>query len=205
MPTMQERDRILAKQQPYGLAPEDDSRDYTESRVINITDEEVVFRIAQGPGAKPRRYRLAPYESGNAAGVNLQDGYAKPYKGAGRKLVRPIIERETMRHVYPRGPRLPMVVHEDRAEEARAAWVGALEAHAAATGKPIQAPAPRREPPRAPAREVAPQRDAPKLIGEEVGNEPIEPPHPDDVEVFADGEPAEDLIPQPVPTRKGRG
>lgn len=205
MPTMQERDRMLAaKTQPYGLAPEDDARDYTESRVVNITDEDVVFKIAQGPNAKPRRYRLAPFKQGNAASVTLQDGYVKPYKGAGRKMVRPIIERLTMRHVFPSGPRMPMVVDEEKAPAARAAWVAALAAGAVKAKAPITfAVRPEQLEPVARAAKAI----EPKFVGEEVGNEPIEPPHPDDEPIDSDGpSPTDDPLepPPPPPTRRGR-
>jgi len=123
---------------PYGLEPAEDALDYSEARVVNITDEEVKFTIATTPGAKPRRYTLAPFGK-PGCDVHLQEGYTKPYRGAGRKMIRPIIESRTLREPFPgarldnspdpkeaRPHTLPMVVHEDNAKAARKAWLAAM-------------------------------------------------------------------------------
>lgn len=120
---------------------------HSEERVVNITDEVVRFEIGTQPGSKPRRYRLAAYGRADS-GVSIQAGYAHEYKGVGRGMIPATIETLTEREVYPQGPigavgldgvarpiypagpRLPRVVREDKAEEARAAWKAGLQAGA---------------------------------------------------------------------------
>lgn len=124
----------MTDQNQYGMEPDDDAEDYSEARVVNVTDEDVTFKVATTAGSKARRYRLAA--SGQPGdSVHIQSGYTKVYRGAGRKDLAPLIERITMREVYPAGPHgadgkpvypagrsLPRVVHEDRADEARRLW-----------------------------------------------------------------------------------
>lgn len=124
-----------------------EAAEQAEAFVVNVTDEVARFEIAGHPGTRPRKYALAPFgkrlENGSGDRVSLQFGYALPYKGAGPNLIRATIETLTEREVYPGipgpidehgkrtwrlqpGPRLPMVVHVDKAEQARAAWLSAL-------------------------------------------------------------------------------
>jgi hypothetical protein len=104
-----------------------DAAEQSEARVVNVTDEVARFEIAQGPGSKPRRYRLQPW-GGADSGVHLQLGYTIETKGVGRAPIMPTIEQLTEREVYPGGPRLPMVVSVDngRADRAREKWMAAL-------------------------------------------------------------------------------
>ena len=44
----------------FGIDEDDDAIDYSESTVVNVTDEIVSFTVATTPGSKARRYRLAP-------------------------------------------------------------------------------------------------------------------------------------------------
>ena len=203
----------------YGqLIDDEDLVDYQESTVVNVTDDVVIFIIATQPGSKPRRYRLAPY--GDPAGrdrVTLVDGYAKEYEGAGTgKMCTPIIERITRREAfpagppvhdpiqqkivpkYPAGPRLPRVVHIDKAENMRARWEAAMSLHGqAVTMRPVMVqlevdhggtlkPSARVNDPAKP-----PGKKPVKL--EEVGNEPAESPpddmDDDDSDVVASGPP----------------
>ena len=160
---------------------EENAIEYRESLVVNITDEPVTFTIATQPGTAPRRYKLAPFGR-SMSSIHLQDGYTRPYKGAGRGTMAPIVERLTMRHVYPGGPRLPQVVHEEQAEQARAKWLAALAAKPTPTRRmalEIDVPAHLD-----PDRMVARSKPATSMIGEEVGHEPIEPPHPADVDAL---------------------
>jgi hypothetical protein len=178
----------------FGIDEDDDAIDYSESTVVNVTDEIVSFTVATTPGSKARRYRLAPYGK-NGDRINLQDGYAKPYPGAGRYMCPPIVERRTMRHVYPGSEeRLPMVVHEDRAAEVRAKWLAAVKKGAEkAKQKPITVALevnPHGEPVRATVK-------TPPLIGEVVGQDEMEAPHPDDVDAL-DEAPIASAPPAPV-------
>ena len=176
----------------YGLEQDDDPTSYSESVVVNVTDEDVVFRIAQTPGVKPRRYTLARHGRPGDR-VSIQTGYTQPYKGAGRGMVDPIIDRLTMRHVFHDGPRLPMVVHEEKAAEYRAKWVAALQAKASKdSSKPVTIAVQVDAVTRAPISAKVKPAPEPEFIGEEVGQDEIEPPHPDDVEdePIADGPPA---------------
>lgn len=191
----------MQKAPTYGLEVDDDDSPANQMvNVVNVTDEEVRFRIASIPGSKPLRYHLAPYgKQGDRVGI--QEGYANPYRGASRELMTPIIERLTARHVGGHeGAHLPMVVREERADEARAQWLRGMAAHKASKARKPMTVAleidPEQLQPRA-ARVVPDHTPDPavvgaklgKLIGEEVGNEEIEPPHPDDAEVFATAAP----------------
>lgn len=100
-----------------------DAEGQTEARVINVSPHVARFEIATNPGTKARRYTLKPGET-----VLLQSGYTRDFTGAGRQPVRATIESLTEREVFPKGPRLPMVVHEDRATEVHDQWRAALEA-----------------------------------------------------------------------------
>jgi hypothetical protein len=104
-----------------------DAEEVSEARVFNVSDDVVRFEIAQGPGSKPRRYKLQPWGKPDSS-VHLQLGYTIETKGVGRKMIMPTIEQLTEREVYPRGPRMPMVVSEQdgRAAAARERWVTAL-------------------------------------------------------------------------------
>ncbi len=115
-----------------------------------------------------------------------------------------IIERLTMRSVHAatksrnekgelfvvEAPRLPMVVHVDDHRAARERWLDVMS-HAP---KSIARPA-------ANAQHVAATatRAPSLLVGEEVGQDEIEPPHPDDDPIIADGPPIEE-----VPLRRRR-
>lgn len=191
----------------YGLQIDDDAAvDYQESTIVNVTDEVAIFLIATVPGSKPRRYRLAPY--GHAGDrVNLPDGYAKKYQGAGKELCTPIIERLTRREVYPQGPlrhdqiqnkmlpmypagpRLPRVVHEDQADAMRARWKTAMQQHGTVKGnRPVMVQlevGADQIPNRA---RIKPSE---KLVGEEVGQDEIEPDPDLEDEVIATGPPSE--------------
>ena len=101
-----------------------DAEEASEARVVNVTDEVTRFEIAQGPGSKPRRYKLQPYGKADS-GIHIQRGYTIPTRGVGRSMIKPTIEQLTEREAYARGPRLPMVVAEDRADDARTAWLAA--------------------------------------------------------------------------------
>lgn len=112
---------------------DEDAREQSEAIVINVSDAPIRFEIATQPGTKPRRYKLAPW-SRQGDRVSLQVGYTVPFKGAGRGMVRPTIESLTMCEMvseitpsatHPGRPavRIPLVVHEDRADAARAKYV----------------------------------------------------------------------------------
>jgi hypothetical protein len=120
-----------------------DAEVQSEARVVNVTDDVVRFEIATQPGSKPRRYKLSPHGRTESA-VFIQEPYTRPYKGVGRGLIPATIETLTEREAYPAGPlgppgmdgirrpvydagpRLPCVVHEERAAEVRALWVKAM-------------------------------------------------------------------------------
>jgi hypothetical protein len=104
-----------------------DAEEQSEARVVNVTDEVCRFEVAQGPGSKPRRYKLEPFGRADS-GVYLQMGYTIETKGVGRKMIAPTVEQLTEREVYPGGPRLPMVASEadGRAAAARKAWLVAM-------------------------------------------------------------------------------
>jgi hypothetical protein len=108
-----------------------------EATIVNISDEPIRVEIGQGPGARARVYQLAPYGE-NGHRTTIQRGYTQPYRGAGRGMVTPTIERMTEReivHAIPpknddpgrRAVRVPFVVHEDREDEARDAYKAAIE------------------------------------------------------------------------------
>lgn len=100
---------------------ERDAEEQSEAPVVNVSPWESRFEIATVPGSKPRRYVLQPGKQ-----VSLQIGYTLPFIGASRQPVRPTIESLTEIEVYPKGPKLPMVVHIDRAHEMRAKWEAEL-------------------------------------------------------------------------------
>lgn len=119
-----------------------DAQEQSEARIVNVSDETVRLEIAQQPGSKPRRYTLTPWGSREAS-VRIQAGYTKPFSGAGRGMVTPTIETLTEREMLAEVPatmgpngivldpgrravRLPLVVHEDKAEDARAKYVSAM-------------------------------------------------------------------------------
>lgn len=106
-----------AAAQDYGDEFDRDAEEQSEALVVNVSPWPARFEIATVPGSKPRRYKL---ESGKS--VSLQLGYTTSFIGASRQPVRPTIESLTEIEVYPRGPKLPMVVHIDRASEMRAKW-----------------------------------------------------------------------------------
>lgn len=108
-----------------------DAEMMSEARVMNVSPHVSRFEIATTPGAQPRRYKLQPGDS-----VHLQVGYTQAFTGAGRQPVRAPIEALTEREVWPRGPTLPMVVHESRAAEMRARWAE-LVARGAEPPKPV--------------------------------------------------------------------
>jgi hypothetical protein len=210
----------------YGLDKDEDEDaiEYSETEVVNVTDEPVKFRIATTPGAKARRYTLAPYGKPGDS-INIQTGYAQPYLGAGQHhLLEPIIHRLTKRHVAPQTrnsdgqlvntPRLPCVVRREVAAQFRDQWLNASRAAKQANVKrqtltievdPTAVSAPVRA-----ARVSAP----PPLIGEEVGDEPIDPiappdpdePMPADIPTIADEPP---MLARPPQTgggsNKGKG
>jgi hypothetical protein len=103
----------------------------SEARVVNVSPHVARFEIATTPGSHPRRYKLAPGKS-----VNIEFGYTQPFTGAGRQKVRAPIEALTELAVWAGGPTLPMVVHEDRADEVRRQWQEMI-ARGAEPPKPI--------------------------------------------------------------------
>lgn len=181
----------------FGLELDDDDAEATVMRtVVNVTDEVVSFSIASMPGSKPLRYKLAPWGK-NGSSVALQEGYTMPYKGAGREMIDPIIERITKRHVGGSdGDRLPMVVDSSKAEAARASWLRALSTHRKSKSvKPVTVSLqvdPETLQPRA-------ARVAEPFIGEVVEQDTIEPPHPDDEPIAVDGPPPSGPEPEPEP------
>ncbi len=198
--------------QRYGLEPDDDASEYSEALVVNISNEEVIFKIATTPGSKARRYRLAPYGQAGSS-VHLQDGYTKEYKGAGREVIKPIIEALTRREAYPGGPSLALVVHEEKAPAARRAWLAAFEKREADIAK-AQSIELKVSPDQLRAALPKAAKAAP-VVAEDFGNDEIEPPHPDDDPIIADGPPsaaqlgasmpdANDIADH-EPPRKGRG
>lgn len=175
----------------YGRELDDDAIDYSESEVVNVTDEDVQFTIATHPGSKPRRYTLAPFGQPKCA-IHIEDGYTRPCSGAGRALRKPIIESKTMREVFPGGKSLPMVVHHEQARDARKRWVDELKKAPPEHRVAMQMP---REP-RMQSPTRASSSSPPNL--EEVDQTEIEAPHPDDAPVIANGPPA-------APPPKGKG
>lgn len=215
----------MESQDKYGLI--DDGAievEYTETRVVNVTDEPVTFRVAGNPGSPARKYRLAPWGK-DGSSVSLQSGYCNEYTGAGaRFLLEPIIERLTKRHAWPTvtvmrlspidgvmtphtftSARLPMVVREDKAKDARKAWLAEMAKHPEQERlRELQAQA------RAKAdAEAAVSRErgqVPAQVGEVVGDEAFDedaPPDPDADVVIADETPPPDVAPRAK--RGGRG
>lgn len=109
-----------------------DAEAMSEVLVINVSPYEARFEIASTPGTKPRRYKLDPGRT-----VHLQSGYCEEFIGASRQPVRATIESLTEIEVFPRGPRLPMVVRTEKAHEMRDKWERAL-AKADAAPAPIK-------------------------------------------------------------------
>lgn len=98
-----------------------DAEEQSEALVVNVSPNVARFEIATVQGSKPRRYKLEPGKS-----VNIQHGYTQDFIGASRQPVRATIESLTEIEVFPKGPRLPMVVHVDKARDMRAQWEAAL-------------------------------------------------------------------------------
>lgn len=121
----------------------------TETEVINVSPFNAPVEIDGTPGSPPRRYMLKPGER-----VPIPSGYAHPFLSPTRQEVQPTIERKTMREAWPGkrreiagggfewdihpGPRLPMVVRLERAEEVRAQWDAAMEQRRAAQAGPLK-------------------------------------------------------------------
>lgn len=180
---------------------------HSEARVINVSPHVARFEIATTPGAQPRRYKLAPGES-----THIQVGYTQTFTGAGRQPVRATIESMTEREVWPKGPTLPMVVHEDRAAETRSRWEQTI-ARGAEPPKPMDVYLPSAdggEPvkmtvqpaaPTTPAQVAATSRALPAFDDDEdqAGGELDEPPpeHNDPIEPVT--------VPTKAEAKKGRG
>lgn len=176
----------MSNGQPYGLEIDDsdEALDNIMRPVVNVTDEVVKFTIASVPGSKPLRYKLAPHGKQGST-VMLQEGYVKPYQGAGREMIAPIIERLTSRHVGGNeGDKLPMVVDEEKATAARAAWLRAHKTHRADKAKKPLAVTLEIDPSTLQPRSAAIRQP---LRGEVVEQDTIEPPHPDDEPIVVDG------------------
>lgn len=120
----------------------------TEVEVVNVSPFNAPIEIGGTPGSPPRRHMLKPGER-----VHIPLGYAHPYTSPARKEVPATIETMTMREAWPGkrtegpngyvwdlhpGPRLPMVVRLDRANEVRAQWDAAMEAKRAAQTAPMK-------------------------------------------------------------------
>lgn len=99
-----------------------DAAQLSEARCINVSPFTARIEIGTTPGSPPRRHKIGPGQS-----MHLPIGYCSEFTGSGRQPVRATIESLTEREVYPKGPRLPMVVHEERAAEIAAKWREALD------------------------------------------------------------------------------
>lgn len=99
-----------------------DADGQAEQRVVNVSPYTARFEIGGTPGSRPRRIKLEPGQS-----ALIQGGYTRSFIGASRQPVRATIESLTEREVYPKGPRLPMCVHEERANEVAAEWRAAID------------------------------------------------------------------------------
>lgn len=120
-----------------------------EVRCVNVSPFAARFEIATVAGSNSRKYTLQPGQT-----VMLQRGYTQPFIGASRKEVQPTIESLTERESWPGvrgtdadgkivwkvkpGPRLPMVVAENRADEAHARWDAAMADKDAAAVAPLR-------------------------------------------------------------------
>ncbi len=117
-------------------------QEQSEARVVNISDEVVRFQIAQQAGSRPRVYTLAA-NGREGDGVNIQIGYTKAFRGAGRGMVTATIETLTEREIVTEIPptmgangivldqgrrpvRVAFVCHEDRAPEMRQRYLDAM-------------------------------------------------------------------------------
>lgn len=117
---------------------ERDAEVYAERQVINVSPYDARIQIATSPGTKPRRFILKPGRT-----MTLQQGYCVPFQGVTMKWIAPWIETHTEREAWPGvriwdsnsekfvwkvppGPRLPMVVDVDRADEVREQWQAAM-------------------------------------------------------------------------------
>lgn len=164
-----------------------DAEEQSEALVVNVSPHTARFEIATVQGSKPRRYKL---ESGRS--VNIQHGYTVDFIGASRQPVRATIESLTEMEVFPKGPRLPMVVHVDKARETRQRWEDAI-AKGAAPPAPFKVSLPSAEggdpvemtvTPTAPAMPREHQRMAPLEDVEDQDGQLDEPPpdHNDPIE-----------------------
>jgi hypothetical protein len=99
-----------------------DAEGNTEQRVVNVSPYTARFEIAGTPGSPPRKYKLEPGQT-----TLLPGGYTREFMGAGRQPVRATIESLTEREVFAKGPRLPMVVHEDRQADTHAQWLAVID------------------------------------------------------------------------------
>lgn len=131
------------------IAFDEEAEEQSEVRCINVSPFPARFEIATVPGSKPRRHKLSPGGS-----VYLQHGYTVPFLGASRKIVQPTIESLTEREAWPGkrgpdsdgkivwqvkpGPRLPMVVSEDRAASVKAQWDAAMASKDEALNAPLR-------------------------------------------------------------------
>lgn len=208
----------MESQDKYGLV-EDGAIDieYSETRVVNVTDEPVTFKIAGNPGSPARRYRLAPFGK-DGSSVSLQSGYCNEFLGAGsRFMLEPIIERLTKRHPWPsltvnrmsvadgvmqphtfHSARLPMVVREEKAREARKAWLAEMAKHPEQERlRELQALA--RAKADAEAIVARERGQVPQTVGEVVGDEAFDeepPPDPDADVVVGGDEPPPEVAPR---------
>lgn len=128
---------------------DDDFDDAPEVRCINVSPYTARLELATTPGTKPRRHKLEPGQ-----GVYLQHGYTVPFLSPTGATVRPTIEALSEREAWPGrrdynaddklvwlrkpGPRLPMIVPEDRAGEVKAQWAAAMAEQATADAAPLK-------------------------------------------------------------------
>lgn len=127
-----------------------DAEANTEQRVVNVSPFPARIEIATNPGTKPRRFKLMPGGS-----MFLQQGYCVPFMSVTQREVAAWIETHTEREAWPGvrmfdannnkwvwkippGPRLPMVVHEDRADEFKERWARAMTDKAEAQTAPLR-------------------------------------------------------------------
>lgn len=192
------------------------AENYSEAPVTNVSPYVARFQIATVPGSSPRNYKLDPGQT-----MNVQRGYTAAFVGASMRTVRPTIESMTEREAWPGkrgldkdgkviwlrhpGPRLPMVVSDERVGEVSDLWSQAIEQRAANDTAPLRMTLQRtdgseveveadveRTPPIPPQRGKA----APKVDDDEdqIGG-PIDPPPPehDDPDDLAAGADALEL------------
>lgn len=206
------------------------SEERSEVRCINVSPYTARIEIATVPGSKPRRHRLDPGQ-----GVYLQHGYTVTFIGAGGRDVRPTIESLTEREAWPGrrdhdkdgklvwlvkpGPRLPMVVAEDRAADVKAQWDAALRQREENQSAPLRLTLQRQDgqdveveadiAPRRPKAKARPIVDDEDQSGGPVDepppehDDPIEPDPDPGVEPAEEPEPVElpEIPSDPVPTR----